>query len=65
MRKEGRAAILQAAAKTLAWDLYAAAGYGRTRSRISVEDFDRELRSALRKWSATHKNLNRRKEQYP
>jgi hypothetical protein len=63
MSKEDRDAILQAAAKTLAWELYAAAGYCRTRSRISVENFDRELRSAVRKWNATHKNLNRRKEQ--
>ena len=63
MSKGDKDAILQAAAKTLAWELYAAAGYCRTRSRISVENFDRELRSALRKWNATHKNLNRRKEQ--
>ena len=63
MSKEDCDAILQAAAKTLAWELYAAAGYGRTRSRISVENFDRELCSAVRKWNATHKNLNRRKEQ--
>ena len=64
MRKEGRAAILQAAAKTLAWELFAVAGYGRTYARIDLERFDRELRSALRHWSATHKNLNQRKEQY-
>ena len=63
MSKKDRDAILQAAAKTLAWELCAAAGYGRTRSRISVENFDRELRSAVREWNATHKNLNRRKEQ--
>ena len=63
MSKEDRDAILQAAAKTLAWELYAAAGYGRTRARISVEKFDRELRSAVRKWIATDKNLNKRKEQ--
>ena len=63
MSKKDRDAILQAAAKTLAWDLYAAAGYCRARSRISVDNFDRELRSALREWSATHKNLNRGKEQ--
>jgi len=63
MRKEDRDAILQAAAKALAWELYAAAGYGRLRTRISVETFDCELRSAVRAWSATHNNLNRRKEQ--
>jgi hypothetical protein len=65
MSKEDRDAIRQAAAKALAWELYATAGYGRTRSRVSVEDFDRELRSAARKWNATRKNLNRRKEHQP
>jgi hypothetical protein len=40
MSKEGKATILQAAAKVLAWELYAASGYGRTRTRISVEKFD-------------------------
>ena len=63
MSKEDRDAILQATAKTLAWELYAVAGYGRMRTRISVETFDRELRSAARKWSATHSNLKKRKEQ--
>jgi len=57
MSNEGNAAILQAAARALAWDLYAASGYGRTRARISVEKFDRELRSAVRQWSAIHDNL--------
>lgn len=63
MRNEDRDAILQAAAKTLAWELYAVAGYGRMRARISVEKFGRELRSAARRWRATHKNLTKRKEQ--
>jgi hypothetical protein len=62
MRNRDRDAILQAAAKTLAWELYAVAGYGRMRSRISVEKFDRELRSAARRWSATRGNLTKRKE---
>ncbi len=60
MRKEGRAAILQAAAKTLAWELFAVAWYGRTYARIDLERFDRELRSAIRHWSVIHKNLNQR-----
>jgi hypothetical protein len=63
MSKGARDAILQAAAKVLAWELYAAAGYGRIRTRISVRNFDREFRSAARKWSATHRNLNKGKEQ--
>ncbi len=64
MDKDDRDAVLQAAAKTLAWGLYAAAGYGRPRTRISVETFNRELRSAVREWNATRKNLTQRKEQY-
>ena len=63
MNKEDRISILQAAAKTLAWELFAAAEYGHTRAWISIEDFDRELRSSARRWRATHKNLNTRKEQ--
>ncbi len=59
MTNASKNAVLQATAKTLAWELYAAAGYGRTRTRIDVDKFDRELRSAARTWSATHKNLNK------
>lgn len=62
MRKQDRDAILQTAAKTLTWELYAVAGYGRMRARISVKNFDRELHSAARRWSATHRNLTKRKE---
>ena len=62
MSRQDRDAILQAAAKTLAWAVLAAAGYGRTRARISVEKFDRELRSAAMQWSITNKNLKRLKE---
>jgi hypothetical protein len=63
MSNQDRDALLQAAAKTLAWELYAVAGYGRTRTRISVERFGRELRAAAQRWSATHRNLTRGKEQ--
>ncbi len=62
MQKEDRSAILQAAARTLAWELFAAGGYGRLRVRIDVEHFDRLLRSAVRQWSATQQNLTNRKE---
>ncbi len=58
MTRTSKNAILEAAAKTLAWELYYTAGYGRTRARVNVERFDRELRSAARQWRATHKNLN-------
>lgn len=59
MTNASKNAILEAAAKTLAWELYSEAGYGRTRVRINVERFDRELRSAARQWSAAHKNLRK------
>ncbi len=61
-KKIDRNAILQTAAKSLAWKLFVAAGHSRVRWRISVERFDRELRSALRQWRATTRNLNPRKE---
>jgi hypothetical protein len=57
MSNRGKAAILEAAAKAIAWELYAASGYGRTRARISAERFDGELRSALRRWNAIRRNL--------
>jgi len=63
MNRKSQNVILQATAKALAWDLFVAAGYGRTRIPISIETFHRELRSAARSWSTTHQNLNRRKEQ--
>ena len=63
MSNQDRDAILQAAAKTLVWELYEVAGYGRIRTQISVERFDEVLRAAAEKWSATRKNLKRRKEQ--
>jgi hypothetical protein len=66
MQSGDRDALLQSAAKSLAWEIFAAAGYCRTRYRISAENFDEQLRSALRQWSATRHNLNlnrNRKEQ--
>lgn len=64
MKSQDRDAILEAAAKVLAWHLFAAAGYCRTRGRVSVGEFDRELRSAVRQWNAIHQHLNQRKELY-
>lgn len=63
MKKQDRDAILQAAAKTLAWELYAVAGYGRLRVPISVERFHDALRCATRQWNTTQRNLTERKEQ--
>lgn len=57
MTRASTDAVLQAAAKSLAWDLYATAGYGRTRAFVNVEKFERELFSAARQWRATHSNL--------
>jgi hypothetical protein len=54
-------AVLQAAAKALAWELYAAAAYGRTRAYVNVEKFDRALRTAARQWSATQSNLKEKR----
>jgi hypothetical protein len=62
MNKEDRDAILRAAAKTLAWELFDAAGYGRPRTGISVERFGRTLLSLARQWSVTERNLTKRKE---
>jgi hypothetical protein len=49
--------VLQAAAKSLAWDLFAEAAYCRTRRYVDVEKFDRALLSAARQWKAAHANL--------
>ena len=49
--------VLQAAAKSLAWDLFAEAAYCRTRRYVDVEKFEKELLSAARQWRATQANL--------
>ena len=59
MTRADKNAVLGAAAKTLAWELYAAAAYGRTRAYVDVERFERELFSAARQWRATQKNLKK------
>ena len=59
MTKADKNAVLGAAAKTLAWELYATAAYGRTRAYVDVERFERELFSAVRQWRATRKNLKK------
>ncbi len=50
-------AVLQAAAKILAGELFAAAGYCQTRAYVNVEKFERELLSAARQWRSTQANL--------
>ena len=57
MTRTSTNAVLQAAAKSLVWDLFAAAGCCRTRAFVNVEQFERELYSAARQWRATHANL--------
>ncbi len=64
MSRASANAVLRAAAKVLVWDLYAAAGYCRTRSFIDIEHFDRALRSALREWKATHANLTEKRRKH-
>lgn len=50
-------AVLQAAAKSLIWGLFAEAGYCRTRAYVNVEKFERELLSAVHQWRTTRSNL--------
>jgi hypothetical protein len=57
MSRASTNSILQAAAKRLMWELYAAAGYGRTRAFVDIEKFERELFAAARQWRAAHANL--------
>ncbi len=58
MTRTSKNAVLEAAAKSLAWELFSVAGYCRGRASVNVERFERELFSATRRWRATHKNLN-------
>jgi len=64
MTKASKDAILQTAAKTLAWELHAATGYGRVRASMNVERFERELFSAVKQWRATHKNLKEKRRNH-
>ncbi len=57
-------AVLQAAAKSLIWDLFAAAGYCRTRRFVDVEKFERELFSAARQWRTARSNLKGQRRKY-
>jgi len=51
--------ILEAAAKTLAWELYCTASFCRTNRYVDVEKFSRALLTAARQWRATHANLTK------
>jgi len=64
MSRASTNSVLQAAAKSLVWDLFAAAGYGRTRAYVNVEKFERELFSAARQWRTTHSNLERQRRKH-
>jgi hypothetical protein len=64
MTRASTNAVLQAAAKSLAWELFAAAGYCRTRASVNVEKFERELLSAARQWKAAHANLEGQRRKY-
>jgi hypothetical protein len=64
MTKSSTNAVLQAAAKSLSWDLYAIAGYCRTRANVNVEKFGCALFSAARQWRAAHLNLEGQRRKY-
>ena len=57
MTRASANAVKQAAARALAWELYAVAGYGRARAYVNVEKFDCAMRSAARQWKAVQSNL--------
>jgi hypothetical protein len=61
MTRASTDAVLQAAAKSLVWDLFAAAGYGRTRAYVNVEKFDCAMRSAARQWRQTQSNMKEKR----
>ena len=64
MSRASTNSILEAAAKSLAWDLFATAGYGRTRAFVNVEKFEGELFAAARQWKTTHSNLKGQRRKY-
>jgi hypothetical protein len=64
MTRASTTAVLQAAAKSLAWDLFATAGYCRTRAFVNVEKFERALFSAARQWRTAHSNLEGQRRKY-
>jgi len=61
MSRASANAVLMTAAKVLAWELYAASGYCRTRSFVDIEKFERTLLSAARQWKAAHANLTQKR----
>ena len=62
MSRASAKSVLEAAAKVLAWELFAAAGYCRTRSFVDIDKFERELFSAARQWRAAHANLTKERK---
>jgi hypothetical protein len=64
MNRTSTTAVLRAAAKSLAWDLFATAGYCRTRAFVDVEKFERDLFSAARQWRSAHSNLKVQRRKY-
>ncbi len=58
MTEASKNALLGAAAKKFAWELYAA-GYAFVRTSVNVPRFERELLSAVRQWRAITNNLKK------
>lgn len=64
MSRASANALMEAAAKTLAYELFAAAGYGRMRAYVNVEKFDCAMRTAAREWRAAQSNLKIQRRKY-
>ena len=59
MTNASKNALLEAAARKLAWEIYGTANYCRQRHSVNVEKFDRELSSAAKQWRTTRNNLKK------
>ena len=57
MSRASANSVLRAAARALTWDLFAAAGYCRTKAHLDIEQFERELLSVVRHWKSVRANL--------
>jgi hypothetical protein len=64
MSRASANSVLRAAARALTWDLYAAAGYCRTKTPINLERFECELLSAVRHWKSVRANLAVQRRKY-
>jgi hypothetical protein len=61
MTNASKHALLEAAARKLAWELYSTANWCRQRAYLNVDKFEHELFSAAKHWRTIRDNLNNRK----